>query len=164
MASWATLLTPHRVSAAVRRTPRSPAHSASALLQGYVAHGLAHYSAACRRFEPPIRDPGRRQVKVGGAEGGLVDGGQTTARAGGPATSRREREGERGLVVSRGRHSGRGLRVIPCARQREPQDCGRDEGRTAWSVLNMNDAPPPELGWIFQPRTGSATKPEAIGV
>lgn len=36
--------------------------------------------------------------------------GQTTARAGGLATSRRECEGGRGLVVSRGRHSGpRGL-------------------------------------------------------
>jgi hypothetical protein len=39
------------------------------------------------------------------------------------------REGERGLVVSRGRHSGRGLGVVPCARQREVrEDAGNDGG------------------------------------
>src|SRR5262249_10674818 len=55
--------------------------------------------------------------------------GQTTARAGGPATSRREPEGGCGLVVSRGRHSGRGFGVVACARQREGrEDAVNDRG------------------------------------
>src|SRR5215472_8920194 len=51
--------------------------------------------------------------------------GQTTAQAGGPVTSRREREWERGLVVSWGRRSGpraRGGPVRPAAR--DARGCG----------------------------------------
>jgi hypothetical protein len=69
---------------------------------------------------------------------------QTTARAGGPATSRREREGGRGLVVSRGRQSGRRLGVVPCAPQREVgEDAlvvdGGDQFRPAGTAQTAQD-------------------------
>jgi hypothetical protein len=55
--------------------------------------------------------------------------GQTTALAGGPGPSRRACEEGRGLVVSQGRHSGRGLRTVPCARQLEVrEDAVKDGG------------------------------------
>ena len=48
--------------------------------------------------------------------------GQTSALAAGPATSLCEREGERGLGISRGRHSGRGFGAGPCSRQLEMRE------------------------------------------
>jgi len=45
-----------------------------------------------------------------------------------PATSQREREGERGLVGARGRHSARGRGTVPCARQREVDEDASNDG------------------------------------
>ena len=44
------------------------------------------------------------------------------------ATSQREREGERGLVGARGRHSARGRGTVPCARQREVDEDALNDG------------------------------------
>src|SRR5262249_57756886 len=74
-----------------------------------------------KRHWPAGRKP-RTPWRAGGS-------GQTTARAGGPASdiTRRARR-ERGLVVSWGRHSGRGRGVVPCARQREVREDAVNDG------------------------------------
>src|SRR6266540_1426999 len=54
--------------------------------------------------------------------------GQTTAQAGGPGTSLREREGARGLVVSGWRPRERRLRAVPCARQPEMREEAVNDG------------------------------------
>jgi hypothetical protein len=51
-----------------------------------------------------------------------------TALAGGPATSLREREGGRELVVSRSRQSDRGLWAVACSRQPEMREDPVNDG------------------------------------
>jgi len=54
--------------------------------------------------------------------------GQTTTQAGGPAISLREREGERGLVVSGWRHRERGLWAVACSGQPEMREDPVNDG------------------------------------
>jgi hypothetical protein len=54
--------------------------------------------------------------------------GQAITLAAGPATSLRESEGEHGLVVLRGRHSGWGVGVVSSSRQPEMREDPVDDG------------------------------------
>jgi len=83
-----------------------------------------------KRLRPAGRGP-RTPWRAGGS-------GQTTARAGGLATSRREREGRHRLVVSRSRQSDRGLWAVAYSREPEMhEDPVHDSG--------VVDSVPPRL-------------------
>jgi len=73
------------------------------------------------------------QRPAGRGHGATRDPGQTTALAGGPATSLWKREGERGLVGSREKHTGRGLGAVPCYRQLQVREHAvNDDGVVIW--------------------------------
>jgi hypothetical protein len=62
---------------------------------------------------------------------------RTTTLAGGPARSLREREGERGLVVSGWRQRERGLCAVPGSRQPEMREDPVNDG----GVIDRGDQP-----------------------
>ena len=80
----------------------------------------------------------------------------------GRATSRRKREGERGLVGARGRHSGRAHGAVLCARQREVGEDTVNDGRVVDGSDQLHPGGAARTAQDLSPRAIMPVKPGAM--